>query len=160
MVVQFSSPLLFFSQTDRIRTAAVKIQPFQSLRLLAYLIIGYTSSTLYLAASHNLLRNPRTVNMQPSIVTSLARSRAPVAVRSGYTTALRRTSQPLSSARRPLTLTPCPWPQHHSQQPLDQRRYSSHSPMGVPPPTQRKKVTLGTLRAMHRRGEPITFVTA
>ena len=32
--------------------------------------------------------------------------------------------------------------------------------MGVPPPTQRKKVTLGTLRAMHRRGEPITFVTA
>jgi 3-methyl-2-oxobutanoate hydroxymethyltransferase len=32
--------------------------------------------------------------------------------------------------------------------------------MGSPPTTQRKKVTLGTLRSLHRRGEPITVMTA
>ncbi|KAJ3465285.1 hypothetical protein MRS44_005943 [Fusarium solani] len=41
-----------------------------------------------------------------------------------------------------------------------QIRSSSHSPMGSPPTTQRKKVTLGTLRSLHRRGEPITVMTA
>ncbi|EJT80126.1 3-methyl-2-oxobutanoate hydroxymethyltransferase [Gaeumannomyces tritici R3-111a-1] len=97
--------------------------------------------------------------MQPSIVPSaLARSRVSVA------TTLRRTVRPPSCASRPLTLAPCPWPQHqyqhHSQQPLHQRRYSSHSPMGAAQPSQRKKVALGTLRAMHRKGEPITVMTA
>ncbi|CAM1506454.1 Fc.00g060950.m01.CDS01 [Cosmosporella sp. VM-42] len=41
-----------------------------------------------------------------------------------------------------------------------QTRYSSHSPMGTPPSNPRKKVTLGTLRTMHRKGEPITVMTA
>ncbi|KAG5980124.1 hypothetical protein E4U55_004374 [Claviceps digitariae] len=41
-----------------------------------------------------------------------------------------------------------------------QRRYSSHSPMGAAPADQRKKVTLGTLRSLHRKGEPITMITA
>ncbi|KAI8687353.1 3-methyl-2-oxobutanoate hydroxymethyltransferase [Fusarium sp. Ph1] len=41
-----------------------------------------------------------------------------------------------------------------------QIRSSSHSPMGSPPTTQRKKVTLGTLRSLHRKGEPITVMTA
>ncbi|KAI1058776.1 hypothetical protein LB507_003850 [Fusarium sp. FIESC RH6] len=41
-----------------------------------------------------------------------------------------------------------------------QSRYSSHSPMGAAPATQRKKVTVGTLRSMHRKGDPITVMTA
>src|SRR5689334_14529047 len=41
-----------------------------------------------------------------------------------------------------------------------QTRYSSHSPMGAPPAVQRKKVTVGTLRSMHRKGDPITVMTA
>ncbi|KAI6748120.1 hypothetical protein HG531_008662 [Fusarium graminearum] len=41
-----------------------------------------------------------------------------------------------------------------------QSRYSSHSPMGAPPAAQRKKVTVGTLRSMHRKGDPITVMTA
>lgn len=41
-----------------------------------------------------------------------------------------------------------------------QTRRSSHSPLGTPSPPSRKKVTLGTLRAMHKRGEPITMITA
>lgn len=32
--------------------------------------------------------------------------------------------------------------------------------MGSPPPNQRKKVTLGTLRSLYRKGEPITVMTA
>lgn len=32
--------------------------------------------------------------------------------------------------------------------------------MGAPPSNPRKKVTISTLRAMHRRGEPITVMTA
>ncbi|KAK2599817.1 hypothetical protein N8I77_011540 [Diaporthe amygdali] len=43
---------------------------------------------------------------------------------------------------------------------LYQARHSSHSPLGTQAPSQRKKVTLGTLRAMHRRNEPITVITA
>ncbi|GAB0135805.1 hypothetical protein EsDP_00004130 [Epichloe bromicola] len=39
-------------------------------------------------------------------------------------------------------------------------RHSSHSPMGAAPANQRKKVTLGTLRSLHGRGEPITMMTA
>ncbi|KAK3381519.1 ketopantoate hydroxymethyltransferase-domain-containing protein [Podospora didyma] len=39
-------------------------------------------------------------------------------------------------------------------------RYSSHSPMGTPSANPRKKVTIGTLRSLHRRGEPITVITA
>lgn len=32
--------------------------------------------------------------------------------------------------------------------------------MGAPSPSQRKKVTLGALRSMHKRNEPITVITA
>lgn len=32
--------------------------------------------------------------------------------------------------------------------------------MGTPTPDQRKKVTLGALRSMHRKKEPITVITA
>lgn len=39
-------------------------------------------------------------------------------------------------------------------------RHSSHSPMGTPSANPRKKVTIGTLRTLHRRGEPITMITA
>ena len=38
-------------------------------------------------------------------------------------------------------------------------RHSSHSPLGAGPAT-RKKVTLPTLQAMHKRQEPITMITA
>ncbi|CAK7239380.1 MAG: cell wall bioproteinsis and architecture protein [Sporothrix thermara] len=41
-----------------------------------------------------------------------------------------------------------------------QVRYSSHSPMGPPTGTPRKKVTLATLRALHAKKEPITMITA
>jgi 3-methyl-2-oxobutanoate hydroxymethyltransferase len=32
--------------------------------------------------------------------------------------------------------------------------------MGSPPTNARKKVTLGTLRSLHRKNEPITMITA
>lgn len=41
-----------------------------------------------------------------------------------------------------------------------QTRHSSHSPLGTPLANPRKKVTLGTLRALHKKGEPITMITA
>ncbi|KAI9826629.1 MAG: hypothetical protein M1832_006225 [Thelocarpon impressellum] len=43
---------------------------------------------------------------------------------------------------------------------LQQARQSSHSPMGTPTAKPRKKVTLNSLRALHRAGEPITMITA
>ncbi|KAK4232516.1 3-methyl-2-oxobutanoate hydroxymethyltransferase [Podospora fimiseda] len=42
----------------------------------------------------------------------------------------------------------------------EQKRYSSHSPMGTASANPRKKVTIGTLRSMHRKGEPISMITA
>ncbi|KAK3984600.1 3-methyl-2-oxobutanoate hydroxymethyltransferase [Cladorrhinum sp. PSN332] len=42
----------------------------------------------------------------------------------------------------------------------EQKRYSSHSPMGTPSANPRKKVTIGTLRSMYKRCEPITMMTA
>ncbi|KAL8897582.1 MAG: hypothetical protein Q9207_007144 [Kuettlingeria erythrocarpa] len=41
-----------------------------------------------------------------------------------------------------------------------QTRQSSHSPLGNPSATQRKKVTINTLRALHQKDEPITMITA
>src|SRR5436190_22028342 len=41
-----------------------------------------------------------------------------------------------------------------------QIRQSSHSPMGSPPANPRKKVTLATLRSMHRIGDLIGMITA
>jgi 3-methyl-2-oxobutanoate hydroxymethyltransferase len=39
-------------------------------------------------------------------------------------------------------------------------RHSSHSPLGHPAADGRKKVTLTTLRAMHKKGTPIAMLTA
>lgn len=39
-------------------------------------------------------------------------------------------------------------------------RHSSHSPMGAPSATPRKKVTLQTIRNMYKKGEPISMLTA
>lgn len=61
--------------------------------------------------------------------------------------AARGTRPSASTAARPL-LSLC------------QTRHSSHSPMGTPSVNPRKKVTLGTLRSMHKKGEPITVITA
>lgn len=41
-----------------------------------------------------------------------------------------------------------------------QTRWSSHSPMGSPAPSSRKKITLNTLRNLHQKQEPITMITA
>lgn len=41
-----------------------------------------------------------------------------------------------------------------------QLRHSSHSPLGTPPANPRKKVTLGTLRTLYKKNEPITMITA
>jgi 3-methyl-2-oxobutanoate hydroxymethyltransferase len=39
-------------------------------------------------------------------------------------------------------------------------RHSSHSPLGAPGPNQRKKVTVNSLQALHKKNEPITMITA
>ncbi|KAL2811487.1 ketopantoate hydroxymethyltransferase-domain-containing protein [Aspergillus granulosus] len=39
-------------------------------------------------------------------------------------------------------------------------RHSSHSPMGGSPASPRKKITMQTLRNLHKKGEPITVLTA
>ncbi|KAL2832697.1 ketopantoate hydroxymethyltransferase-domain-containing protein [Aspergillus pseudoustus] len=39
-------------------------------------------------------------------------------------------------------------------------RYSSHSPLGGTPASSRKKITVQTLRNLHKKGEPITVLTA
>ncbi|KAK2049237.1 ketopantoate hydroxymethyltransferase [Colletotrichum somersetense] len=41
-----------------------------------------------------------------------------------------------------------------------QLRHSSHSPMGTPSMNQRKKVTVGSLRSLYKKREPITVITA
>ena len=41
-----------------------------------------------------------------------------------------------------------------------QTRWSSHSPMGAPVTSSRKKVTLNALSSLHRKQEPITMITA
>ncbi|KAF1956880.1 ketopantoate hydroxymethyltransferase [Byssothecium circinans] len=41
-----------------------------------------------------------------------------------------------------------------------QIRHSSHSPLGTPPASARKPVTINTLQALYRRNEPITMITA
>ena len=44
--------------------------------------------------------------------------------------------------------------------PLNQTRQSSHSPLGTSAANPRKKVTINTLRSLHRNEEPITMITA
>ncbi|KAI9818829.1 MAG: hypothetical protein M1827_007650 [Pycnora praestabilis] len=41
-----------------------------------------------------------------------------------------------------------------------QVRWSSHSPMGQPSEKPRKKITINTLRSLHKKQEPITMITA
>ena len=43
---------------------------------------------------------------------------------------------------------------------IHQTRQSSHSPLGTPAANPRKKVTINTLSSLHRKGEPITMITA
>ena len=43
---------------------------------------------------------------------------------------------------------------------LYQARCSSHSPMGTQSSASRKKVTIGALKSMHKKKEPITVMTA
>ena len=49
---------------------------------------------------------------------------------------------------------------HRVIAPLVATRQSSHSPLGAVATSSRKKVTLPTIQAMHRRQEPITMLTA
>ncbi|KAK4127246.1 hypothetical protein N657DRAFT_641204 [Parathielavia appendiculata] len=51
-------------------------------------------------------------------------------------------------------------PNHHHHPQQQQTRWSSHSPMGTPPANPRKKVTLPMLKEMHKKGDPITMITA
>jgi 3-methyl-2-oxobutanoate hydroxymethyltransferase len=44
--------------------------------------------------------------------------------------------------------------------PVAQARWSSHSPLGAPPPNARKPVTINTLLSLYRKNEPITMITA
>ncbi|KAI0391775.1 ketopantoate hydroxymethyltransferase-domain-containing protein [Xylariaceae sp. FL0594] len=46
------------------------------------------------------------------------------------------------------------------KQQYQQRRWSSHSPLGTSLDPPRKKVTMGTLRSMYKKNEPITVMTA
>lgn len=66
----------------------------------------------------------------------------------------------LSRSTRPLRLAS--WTLGTATRPLAvaQARHSSHSPMGSTPTNQRKKVTLGTIRSLHRKQDPITVMTA
>ena len=52
------------------------------------------------------------------------------------------------TAIRPVAISSC------------QTRHSSHSPLGAPPATPRKKVTINTLQALYKKDEPITMMTA
>ena len=72
--------------------------------------------------------------------------------------ALRRTAFYLSKfleVDAAAALRPVATSQSHNQ-----KRYSSHSPLGTPPTISRKKVTIDTLRGLHKKNEPITVITA
>ena len=60
---------------------------------------------------------------------------------------------PLRTPARVAAVRPVAAPQCQSRQ-------SSHSPLGAPLATPRKKVTLSTLRSLHQKQEPITMITA
>lgn len=77
--------------------------------------------------------------------------------------ALRTTLSTLSNPHRAGNLTSAAvtsirpvanYPTHHQQ------RHSSHSPLGSPPTNSRKKITIDTLRTLHKKNEPITMLTA
>ncbi|KAL8754022.1 MAG: hypothetical protein Q9199_004636 [Rusavskia elegans] len=64
-----------------------------------------------------------------------------------------------SSPKRPLS-APVVAPLCASSQSQWQSRKSSHSPLGNPLASARKKVTINTLRALHQKDDPITMITA
>ncbi|KAI0839632.1 3-methyl-2-oxobutanoate hydroxymethyltransferase [Hypoxylon sp. FL0890] len=64
-------------------------------------------------------------------------------------------SSTVFAAARPA---PSLWQQQ--QQRLQQQRWSSHSPLGTALDPPRKKVTVGSIQSMYKKGEPITVITA
>lgn len=69
--------------------------------------------------------------------------------------ALRIAARPLTSPSSSSTPALSP-----ALLPALQVRWSSHSPLGAPPATARKPVTINTLQALYRKNEPITMITA
>ena len=62
---------------------------------------------------------------------------------------LKSTYSPIpSAAARPVAIS------------KSQTRHSSHSPLGAPSATPRKKVTINTLQSLYNKDEPITMMTA
>ncbi|KAI9896728.1 hypothetical protein N3K66_008900 [Trichothecium roseum] len=92
-----------------------------------------------------------------SLFTTSARSCAALSRRTLTQQTLFPTTSLLSRASSVASHVSSP-PHITSQQ--HQVRRSSHSPMGSAPVNTRKKVTIGTLRSLHRKGEPITVMTA
>lgn len=76
------------------------------------------------------------------------------------TTALRTCASSLATRRTPSLAAVAATRPLLSLHQASQSRYSSHSPLGAHGASNRKKVTLGTLRAMHKRNEPIAVITA
>ncbi|KAK1672962.1 3-methyl-2-oxobutanoate hydroxymethyltransferase [Colletotrichum godetiae] len=71
-----------------------------------------------------------------------------------------RSCASLLRSTRPSTAASLMRPTYSAvMQPL-QMRHSSHSPMGTTSANQRKKVTLGSLRSLYKKREPITVMTA
>ncbi|KAI0601122.1 3-methyl-2-oxobutanoate hydroxymethyltransferase [Biscogniauxia sp. FL1348] len=50
--------------------------------------------------------------------------------------------------------------QQKQQQQYRQQRWSSHSPLGASSNPPRKKISLGSIRSMYKKGEPISVITA
>ncbi|MCJ1374845.1 hypothetical protein MMC20_006078 [Loxospora ochrophaea] len=71
--------------------------------------------------------------------------------------------RPLLSQVRPRRWnSPAPFALRTAVSPRSQwsLRHSSHSPLGVPSATPRKKVTINTLRSLYQKQEPIAMITA
>ncbi|KAI1631507.1 3-methyl-2-oxobutanoate hydroxymethyltransferase [Biscogniauxia mediterranea] len=67
-------------------------------------------------------------------------------------------TRPLSSSS--LSVLSLLSQQKQQQQQYRQQRWSSHSPLGVSSTPPRKKVSLGGIRSMYKKGEPISVITA
>ncbi|KAI1338945.1 3-methyl-2-oxobutanoate hydroxymethyltransferase [Xylariaceae sp. FL0016] len=86
----------------------------------------------------------------------LSKPRALLLYRGTRANASSQAARPLS----PLLLQPQQCVHERPLQPQSHQRWSSHSPMGVSLDPPRKKVTMTTLRSMHRKGDPIAMMTA
>ncbi|KAK3401594.1 ketopantoate hydroxymethyltransferase-domain-containing protein [Sordaria brevicollis] len=99
--------------------------------------------------------------MHKQVVTSSVFRRSYSTSRSALSRSSRASSTQPVLLRTASLITPLQHhhqPQQHVQ--IQQTRHSSHSPMGLPPSTPRKKVTLNTLQSMYKKGEKITMITA